>query len=154
MLAAIAAIAGFYLLGIAGARTAGGGFIRAASPRWFVHSLVPIAFVYVDRALPDVPALPGPGSVLAGLRSARPWLGPLRHGRRSDRLRAHRRRPRPGTCRSRSSSAAMGALGLAHDRALELYADPRRALRSQYWMLVIMIGFTSLALWLLSQANA
>ena len=45
-------------------------------------------------------------------------------------------------------------LALAHDRALELYAEPRRALRSQYWMLVVMIGFTGLALWLLSQANA
>jgi hypothetical protein len=26
--------------------------------------------------------------------------------------------------------------------------------RSQYWMLAVMIGFTSLALWLLSQSNA
>jgi len=26
--------------------------------------------------------------------------------------------------------------------------------RSQYWMLGVMVGFTSLALWLLSSANA
>ena len=29
-----------------------------------------------------------------------------------------------------------------------------QAVRSQYWMLGVMVGFTSLALWLLSQANA
>ena len=45
-------------------------------------------------------------------------------------------------------------LALAHDRALVLYDDPRAATRSQLWMLAVMIGFTSLALWLLSQANA
>jgi hypothetical protein len=42
---------------------------------------------------------------------------------------------------------------LAHDRALALYRDPKLAVRSQYWMLAIMVGFTSLALWLLSQAG-
>jgi hypothetical protein len=45
------------------------------------------------------------------------------------------------------------ALTLAHDRALALYDKARLAVRSQYWMLAIMVGFTSLALWLLSQAN-
>jgi len=39
---------------------------------------------------------------------------------------------------------------LAHDRALALYRNPAQATRSQYWMLVIMVGFTSLGLWLLS----
>jgi hypothetical protein len=28
------------------------------------------------------------------------------------------------------------------------------AVRSQYWMLAIMIGFTSMALWLLAQAGS
>ena len=45
------------------------------------------------------------------------------------------------------------ALILAHDRALALYRDTRLAVRSQYWMLAVMVGFTSLALWLLSQAT-
>ena len=40
-----------------------------------------------------------------------------------------------------------------HDRALVLYPDPRLAVRSQYWMLGVMVGFTSLALWLLAQAG-
>jgi hypothetical protein len=42
---------------------------------------------------------------------------------------------------------------LAHDRALALYGDARLAVRSQYWMLTIMVGFTGLALWLLAQAG-
>jgi hypothetical protein len=45
------------------------------------------------------------------------------------------------------------ALALAHDRALVLYGDARRAVASQYWMLGVMIGFTGLALWLLAQAG-
>jgi hypothetical protein len=44
----------------------------------------------------------------------------------------------------------ISGLILAHDRALALYRNPREAVRSQYWMLIVMIGFTSLGLWLLS----
>jgi hypothetical protein len=45
-------------------------------------------------------------------------------------------------------------LVLAHDRAIALYPNPRLAARSQYWMLALMVGFTCLGLFLLSQANA
>ena len=45
------------------------------------------------------------------------------------------------------------ALALAHDKAVALYRDARAAARSQYWMLALMVGFTSLGLFLLSQAN-
>jgi hypothetical protein len=45
------------------------------------------------------------------------------------------------------------ALVLGHDRALKIYGESRLAARSQYWMLALMVGFTSLGLWLLSQAN-
>jgi hypothetical protein len=48
----------------------------------------------------------------------------------------------------------LAALTLAHDRALVLYDQAHLAVRSQYWMLAVMVAFTSLALWLLSQANA
>ncbi|MGI8623055.1 MAG: hypothetical protein ACR2NB_06125 [Solirubrobacteraceae bacterium] len=41
-------------------------------------------------------------------------------------------------------------LTLAHDRALASYDSARLATRSQYWMLGVMVAFTSLALWLLS----
>jgi hypothetical protein len=41
-------------------------------------------------------------------------------------------------------------LVLAHDRAVALYREPSDATGSQYWMLAVMIAFTSLGLWLLS----
>jgi uncharacterized membrane protein YhaH (DUF805 family) len=41
-------------------------------------------------------------------------------------------------------------LTLAHDRALIVFRRVRDATRSQYWMLAVMVGFTSLGLWLLS----
>ena len=44
----------------------------------------------------------------------------------------------------------VAGLVLAHDRALKVFPDPREATRSQYWMLVVMVAFTSLGLWLLS----
>jgi hypothetical protein len=47
----------------------------------------------------------------------------------------------------------VAGLILAHDRAVAMYRDVREATRSQYWMLVVMIGFTSLGLWLLSAIN-
>jgi hypothetical protein len=48
----------------------------------------------------------------------------------------------------------VAALTLAHDRALAVYGDVRRATRSQYFMLAVMVGFTCFGLFLLSQANA
>jgi hypothetical protein len=47
----------------------------------------------------------------------------------------------------------VAGLVLAHDRALSTYSKPREAARSQYWMLVVMVGFTSLGLWLLSAVS-
>ncbi|MDO8188052.1 fenitrothion hydrolase [Conexibacter sp. JD483] len=47
----------------------------------------------------------------------------------------------------------IGALVLAHDRALALYRGGRAAIRSQIWMLTVMVAFTCLALWLISAAN-
>jgi hypothetical protein len=48
----------------------------------------------------------------------------------------------------------VAGLVLAHERALVSVGDSRTATRSQYWMLVVMIAFTSLGLWLLSAANS
>jgi hypothetical protein len=44
-------------------------------------------------------------------------------------------------------------LVLAHDRALALYRRARVATTSQYWMLAVMVAFTTGGLFLLSQAN-
>ncbi|MBF6620974.1 MAG: fenitrothion hydrolase, partial [Patulibacter sp.] len=44
----------------------------------------------------------------------------------------------------------VAGLVAAHDLALRSFRGPRAAARSQYWMLAVMVGFTSLGLWLLS----
>ena len=44
----------------------------------------------------------------------------------------------------------VGGLALAHDRALAIYRNVEEAVRSQYWMLAVMVAFTSFGLWLLS----
>lgn len=49
-------------------------------------------------------------------------------------------------------SGHVAALMSAHDRALTLYPDGRAAVRSQYWMLGVMVAFTTLALVLLAQS--
>ena len=48
----------------------------------------------------------------------------------------------------------VAALTLAHDRAIAVYDDYAKASRSQYFMLAVMVAFTCLGLYLLSQANA
>lgn len=40
----------------------------------------------------------------------------------------------------------MAGLVRAHNRALAIYDTAKDAVRSLYWMLVLMIGFTSLGL--------
>jgi len=44
-------------------------------------------------------------------------------------------------------------LVLSHDRALALYGRAQAATASQYWMLAVMVAFTTSGLFLLSQAN-
>ncbi len=45
-------------------------------------------------------------------------------------------------------------LTIAHDRALALYDRASVAVRSQYWMLGVMLVFSYLALWLVSELGA
>lgn len=47
----------------------------------------------------------------------------------------------------------VAGLAVAHDKALAVWGKARAAVQSQLWMLAVMIGFTCLGLWLLSQAN-
>jgi hypothetical protein len=147
-------IYGFYVLGVTGAKSVGGGFGTQRLARAFVHSLVPIALAYV--AAHYFTLLLFQGQSIAFLSS-----DPLGDG--SNLF---------GTADSQIDYTIVGAnatwywqvafvvlghvlaLTLAHDRALALYDEAKLAVRSQYWMLAVMVGFTSLALWLLSQANA
>ena len=50
-------------------------------------------------------------------------------------------------------SGHVAALVVAHDRALVDFGPTQKAVPSQYWMLGVMVSFTTLGLWLLSEAN-
>lgn len=150
----IAAIGAFYLLGAAGARTVGGGYTTMELAERFAHSLVPIAFVYVMAHYLTFMLFQGQALIsLASDPAGRGWDLFGSAGRDVDYAII-------GATMTWYCQVAMvvaghvGALVLAHDRALTLYSDARLATRSQYWMLAVMVGFTCLALWLLSQANA
>ena len=153
LLAAVGLVWGFYRLGIAGARTVGGGFDADRLANAFVHSLVPIAFVYA--AAHYVTLLLFQGQAIWFLAS-----DPLGEG--DDLFGTADRAIDYGVIGANATwywqvgfvvAGHIAALMLAHDRALALYERAREAVRSQYWMLGVMVGFTTLALWLLSQAN-
>ncbi|HEV3002300.1 MAG TPA: fenitrothion hydrolase [Solirubrobacteraceae bacterium] len=154
LLAAIAAVATFYVLGIAGARTVKGSPGAERLRGGFVHSLVPIAVVYVIAHY--LTFLIFQGQAIAYLAS-----DPLGQGwdlfGTADSAIDFSVISQNATWYAQVGAVVLGhvaALTLAHDRALTLYRDGRTAVRSQVWMLLIMIGFTTLALWLLMQANA
>ena len=154
LLATFGLVALFYRLGIAGMHTVGRGHETGDLARRFAHSLVPIGFAYV---------LAHYFSLLVFQGQATAFLASDPLGRGSDLL---------GTADSQVDYGLVSAtaiwyvqvgalvvghvagLVLAHDRALAVYDNAREATRSQYWMLLVMIGFTSLGLWLLSATTA
>lgn len=142
-----------YRLGIEGVRGVDRRRNAAELSRAFVHTLVPIAFAYV--AAHYVSLLLLQGQALAPLVS-----DPLGDGANVI-----------GTAAWTVDYRWIGAelfwylqvgfvvlghvagLTLAHDRALSMYGDTKKAARSQYWLLAVMVCFTTLALWLLAQAR-
>lgn len=162
MLAAVAIVLGFYMLGARGARSVGGGFSTGRLARAFVSSLVPIALAYVAAHYMTLPLYQGQAIVAL---SSNPFgflaSDPLGDG--SDIFGTADRGIDYGVIGATAAwywqvgfvvLGHVAALVVAHERALTLYDRARLAVRSQYWMLAVMVGFTSLALWLLSQANA
>ena len=147
-------VAALYWLGTLGAKTVGGGFAARDLRHSFVHTLVPIALAYV--AAHYFTLLLFQSQALAFLVS-----DPLGHG--SDLFSTADRGIDYGVIGATATwywqvafvvgGHVMG-LALAHDRALVMYERPRLAVLSQCWMLLVMVLFTCLALWLLSQANA
>lgn len=150
LLGMIAAVAGLYRLGVHGMRGIGGGADSGQLGRRFAHTLVPIALAYViahyfsllaynGQSLGYLASDPlGDGSDLFGTATAGidyDVVGPN------------------GIWYVQVGALVLGhvaGLVLAHERALVLYRKARDATRSQYWMLAVMVGFTSLGLWLLS----
>jgi hypothetical protein len=153
LLLGVALVALFYRAGIAGAHSVGGDLSAERLRRAFVHSLVPIAMVYVaahyltfllfeGQAIRYLASDPfGQGWDIFGTASAAIDYSLLSQN---------------GAWYAQVAFVVLGhvaALILAHDRALALYDNPKLAVRSQYWMLAVMVGFTTLALWLLAQAG-
>ncbi len=154
LIVAVAFVALFYLLGVAGMHTVGRGHRTGELARGFAHTLVPIGLAY---------ALAHYFSLLAFQGQAMAFLVSDPLGEGSDLF---------GTAATQIDYTWISATGiwyvqvgalvvghvaglvLAHDRALATYDDVREATRSQYWMLLVMIGFTSLGLWLLSATEA
>jgi hypothetical protein len=153
LLLGVAFVSGFYRIGIDGARSAGGDLDAPALRRAFIHSLVPIAMVYVAAHYLSFLLFEGQATLYLA-------SDPIREGWD---LFGTASRPIDYTYVSQNAlwymqvgfvvAGHVAGLMLAHDRALALYSDARTAIRSQYWMLAIMVGFTTLALWLLAQAS-
>jgi hypothetical protein len=144
---------GFFRLGIAGATGVGGGFESGRLANEYAHTLVPIGFAYV--AAHYLTLLLFQGQAIWFLLS-----DPLGDGAdifgTADREIDYTVIGSTATWYFQVGFVVVGhvlALTLAHDRALALYDRAKLAVRSQYWMLIVMVGFTSLALWLLSQSN-
>jgi hypothetical protein len=151
---ALIAVAALFAIGVRGMRTVAGSPPAAALWRRFGHTLMPIALAYLvahyfslflfqEQAQfgfllsdplgdgSDFFGTAGAGIDYGLIGSTEVWyvqVGALVVGH-------------------------VAGLTLAHDRALVTYRDPRSATRSQYWMLAVMISFTCLGLFLLSQAN-
>ena len=162
LVAAILLVYGFYMLGVRGAQSVGGGFTARDVSRAFVASLVPIAFAYV--AAHYLTLLLYNGQAIVSL-SANPFgflaSNPL--GKAGTDIFGTADRSIDYVVIGATAAwywlvgfvvvGHVAALTLAHDKALTIYSDVKLAVRSQYWMLAVMVGFTSLALWLLSQGN-
>lgn len=154
LLIVLAAVFGLFRLGIWGMHT-----VRNAPPmselaRLFAHTMIPIAlaylvahyfslFVYQEQAqftyLLSDPL--GEGSDLFGTASSGVNYGVI---------------TATGAWYVQVGALVIGhvtALVLAHDRAIAIWKDQTLATRSQYWMLAVMVGFTTIGLGLLSQAN-
>ncbi len=153
LIAAVLLVGGFYWLGIEGARSVGGGFSGAELRMRFIHSLVPIGAVYAIAHYLSYLIYEGQGiKYLASDPFGQGWdiFGT------ADAAIDFSLISENGLWWMQFGVVVLGhvaALILAHDRALAAYGQVREAVRSQYWMLAIMVGFTMLALWLLYQAG-
>ena len=154
LIGVVLVIGGAYRLGVIGMRSVGEGHQATELGRRFVHSLIPIALAYVIAHYCSL--LLYQGQAIGYLIS-----DPLGHGSdifgTADKTIDYGVISANGVWYVQVIALVVGhacGLALAHDRALSTYRSARAATRSQYWMLVVMIGFTSLGLWLLSAANS
>jgi hypothetical protein len=150
LIGVVLVVSALYRLGIAGMHSVGGSLDTGQLGRRFAHTLIPIALAYVVAHYFSLLAYQG--QAMAYLVS-----DPLGDG--SDLFGTAGRTIDYGVITATGiwyvqvGALVLGhasGLTLAHDRAHALYRTARDATRSQYWMLAVMVGFTSLGLWLLS----
>jgi hypothetical protein len=143
-------VAALWRAGVAGMASIGGGHAPGELARRFAHSLIPIALAYVVAHY--FSALAYQGQAMASLVSDPLGDGSNIFGTASATI-DYNVISATGIWYVQVAALVLGhasGLTLAHDRALTVYRRVRDATRSQYWMLAIMVGFTSLGLWLLS----
>jgi hypothetical protein len=149
----ILVVGAVYRLGILGVRRVSARYDTRTLTGTFAHTLVPIAFAYVlahyfslllwqGQAMVALASDPlGNGANLFGTSGFRIDYGVISY---------------VGIWYVQVAALVtghVGGLALAHDRALVLYRNPAEAVRSQYWMLAVMVAFTSVGLWLLSSVG-
>jgi hypothetical protein len=143
-------VGGLYRAGIAGMTSIGGRHDQGELARLFAHSLIPIALAYVVAHYFSLLAYQG--QAMASLASDPLGNGSDIFGSASATI-DYNVITATGIWYVQVAALVLGhaaGLTLAHDRALTVYRRVRDATRSQYWMLAVMVGFTSLGLWLLS----
>jgi hypothetical protein len=141
-----------YRLGVMGMHTVGRRLPTRDLSGAFAHTLIPIAFAYVLAHYFSLVAYQGQAIlplISDPLGDGSDWLGTASSGIDYTWVSA------TGVWYVQVAALVIGhvaGLTLAHDRALALFSSARDATRSQYWMLAVMVAFTSLGLWLLSAA--
>ncbi|HEX2439864.1 MAG TPA: fenitrothion hydrolase [Methylomirabilota bacterium] len=145
-------VAGVYRLGVLGMHSVRTSHGTEELSRRFVHSLIPISLAYVIAHYFSL--LTYQGQAMAYLVSDPLGNGSNVFGTATATINYNLVGPN-GVWYVQVAALVLGhacALTLAHDRALVVYDRARDAIRSQYWMLAVMVAFTSLGLWLLSAA--
>jgi hypothetical protein len=146
----VALIAGVYRLGIVGVRSVNHRFSSIQLSHSFAHTLVPIGFAYVLAHYFSL--LIWQGQAIGYLAS-----DPLGNGANIFGTSAYQIDYKIISYAAiwyvqvaALVAGHVGGLARAHDRALATYPNGQEAIRSQYWMLAVMVAFTSFGLWLLS----
>ena len=150
LIGCILIVAGFYQLGVRGILTVDVERSGSELARKFAHTLIPIVFAYVVAHYFSFLVFQGQG--IAHLISDPLGNGSNIFGTAGATIDYQVIGPK-AVWYIQVAALVVGhvsGLMLAHDRALALYPRVEDATRSQYWMLVVMVGFTSLGLWLLS----
>jgi hypothetical protein len=145
-------VSGVYRLGVLGMHSVRTSHTTEELSRRFVHSLIPISLAYVIAHYFSL--LTYQGQAMAYLVSDPLGNGSNVFGTATATINYNLVGPN-GVWYVQVAALVLGhacGLTLAHDRALVVYDRVRDATRSQYWMLAVMVAFTSLGLWLLSAA--